>query len=950
MRVLFFFIGYFSVICISWAQDLVNNTNAVYKYLQEERKRLVNDLSLQPNQSYALLSRLLDIGSWNTVQEQLDSSSSLTALEKTLLQVKLKWLNNDFHACQELLEALPDADKSRKEVECWKAMLDIEAWKLEEAEVATKRLLRLYPLDIEVSLILGRSLLLQKKYQEALVLSTTLISKYPNHAAGYFLKADICFWNQNPKEAEESLIKGLQIEPLHADARFYYGYAIWRRIDATQLNDMVNQWELALALNPLHFQTHWHLGNGHTNQTFADYVDKDEKEIRAALERADDLFTKNQIDSAFDVIAKVKVEYPQSVLPDMHKASLLYGDFDAFDRKKRLDEAEQIFIKILEQKKHYGPAHNGLSAVIKSKRIPFLKTYESIIQKLKNPEIDNLSDFLEIFPDVGYYPGNVAKGMVWNQLYTSVVYFPFLAKQHRSFVIPPLHKDLAIAMRAPYFRFNTTFDNRQWMDIRGVGSGAAAIEYVERGAFEERNVLLHEYVHLFHGQVLTDEQNRKIKALYYNAMEKGLTLDYYSQNNESEYFAQTYPAYFEKVKVHPLDFKSMNTLSDLSTKDPEMYAFLDQLIRQEQAYLAGDKKAMASNWAQVYLNLANNALKASIADSYRYLDTALMYDPNYLPVHLAYAKNNIVEKKFEEAKERLHRAKAINSSYAPIYVVEGDWLVASAPDKLEEQAKLYRKAYELEKDYMIKAQNNIALRNFYYQRGYLAEAIAVAEEYAHNGSSISTYLRDRKNDAKAFVAWQKGLFGDKQKVEELANLVAQKPFNYNLRIQYIEVLIAQRNYQEALKNINEVYRNLQATQIQRPEFELLYVEVYAALGDKQTYRSMKDKLLINGGDPGKLDLHNNLKLVSILIDNGDITQARSFFKKLKEDTSILNQSLYKAIQAKFSLVAANERDALKFVEEAIKLNPYNVELPKVLSKFKGNYSRVKELKQRLKTI
>ncbi|WP_156138271.1 hypothetical protein [Sphingobacterium sp. T2] len=49
-------------------------------------------------------------------------------------------------------------------------------------------------------------------------------------------------------------------------------------------------------------------------------------------------------------------------------------------------------------------------------------------------------------------------------------------------------------------------------------------------------------------------------------------------------------------------------------------------------------------------------------------------------------------------------------------------------------------------------------------------------------------------------------------------------------------------------------------------------------------------------------------------------------------------------------MAANERDALKFVEEAIKLNPYNVELPKVLSKFKGNYSRVKELKQRLKTI
>src|SRR5690606_32246104 len=122
------------------------------------------------------------------------------------------------------------------------------------------------------------------------------------------------------------------------------------------------------------------------------------------------------------------------------------------------------------KKKHYGPAHNGLSAVLKSKRIPFLSTYEEKMKAYRNPKIDNMQDFLQVFPDVAYYPGNVAKGMAWNQLYTAVVYFPFLVKQHRDFVIPPLHEDLAIAMKAPYFRFNTTFDNRQWMDIRGVGS------------------------------------------------------------------------------------------------------------------------------------------------------------------------------------------------------------------------------------------------------------------------------------------------------------------------------------------------------------------------------------------------------------------------------------------------------------------------------------------------
>src|SRR5690606_24866770 len=397
------------------------------------------------------------------------------------------------------------------------------------------------------------------------------------------------------------------------------------------------------------------------------------------------------------------------------------------DRFQRLEKAEDIFLDILNRKKHYGPAHNGLAAVIKSKRIPFLKSYPTIMQALKAPNISNMEDFLEIFPDVAYYPGDVAKGMAWNQLYTSVVYFPFLVKQYRLFVIPPLHVDLALAMKAPYFRFNSTFDNRQWMDIRGVGSGAAAIEYVERGAFEERNVLLHEYVHLFHGRVLTDEQNRRIKALYYQAMEKGLTLDYYSQNNESEYLAQTYPAYFEKVKVHPLDFKSMNTLSDLQQKDPDMYSFLDDLISRERAYLAGDKLAMASNWSQVYLNLAEEAAKNNYQEAYKLLDTALHYDNKYLPAILAYAKFHIAEGEFEAAKSRIAQAKEINPNYAPIYMLTGDLLIASQPEDLEAQAAAYTQGFDLEQDYMEKSKNAAILREFYFSRGDLDKAIQVAK-------------------------------------------------------------------------------------------------------------------------------------------------------------------------------------------------------------------------------
>src|SRR5690606_5157614 len=562
----------------------------------------------------------------------------------------------------------------------------------------------------------------------------------------------------------------------------------------------------ALAINPLHFQTHWHWGNGHTNLTFADYAAPKETEIRATLEAADEFVRQNKVADALEVTVKVGKEYTNSVLPAMHQGSILYSDFDHPDRHDRLNEAEEIFLNILDKKTHYGPAHNALAAVIKSKRIPYLSTYDSVTNQLLTNKIDDWDNFATIFPDVTYYPGEIAKGMAWNQLYTSIVYFPFLTKQRNAFVIPPLHIDLALAMNRPSFRFNTTFDNRQWMDIRGVGSGAADIGYVERGAYGERNVLLHEYVHLFHGRVLTDEQNRRIRALYCNAMEKGLTLDYYSQNNESEYLAQTYPAFYEPVKVHPLDFKSMNTQQDLMRKDPEMYRFLEELTAKEKAYLNGDESAMASNWAQVYLNLSNRAQRTDADLAGRYLDTALMYDRQYLPALLAYARLKLAAKDFVSAGNYVQQVLSLDKGYAPAYIVKAEMVgqqMGETDEAISEQAALYGSAVDMEDDFQIKAQNAIQLRTFYQRNGLIAAAVRAADHYVAIGAEVSTYLRDRKDDARAYAATERALLGITDPLSELTSLVAKRPQNYNLRGNYADALMANGRYAEAIATLLE---------------------------------------------------------------------------------------------------------------------------------------------------
>ena len=912
----------------------VGDTRRAQADLEKTRAELLSQANRTTGKAKTV-KKMLDLGLWPQALAEMKTGKGLTAVEKLLLQAEYDWLNNDFKKAENSVTKALSLDKNNRWGRQLKAVLAIEAWDLQNAVNQCRSILASHPTDAETSIVLGRALLLQKNYTEAMAVAKKLQKQNPSLAAAYQLEANVYFWDQHPEKAEAPLVKSLTLDPFNADARFSYGYAIWRRIDATQLNDMAAQWQLALNINPLHFQTHWHWGNGHTNLTYADYADKDEKEIREKLKEADRLFRTNQLANALAVTHRVGKEYPQSVLPAMHRASLYYSDFDNPNRKSNLDSAETIFRSILAAKTHYGPAHNGLSAVIKSKRIPYLMTYDSTTNVLKTTRISDSENFVNVFPDLSYYPGDRAKAMVWNQMYTSVVYFPFLSKQDNAFVVPPLHIDLALAMRAPHFRYNTTFDNRQWMDIRGVGSGAAAIEYVERGAYQERNVVLHEYVHLFHGRVLTDAENRQIRALYYNAMKNGLTLDYYSQNNESEYFAQTYPAYFEPMKVHPLDFKSMNTTAELKSRDPKMYAFLDALVKKERAYLNGDKAVMASNWAQVYLNMSNKVVRTDPARAAAFLDTALVYDKKYQPAYLAYARLKQQQKAFDQAYTYIKTAEEIDPNYAPVYAAYAQWEEAShTPDKshdelIKTQARWLQKALGLEKDYQTRATLSIQLREMYVQNALLGPAIKAAEDYAANGPDVSTYLRDRRDDARAFASARRAMLGYADQLDGLKKLVLQRPQNYELRGLYADALLANGRYQEAIETMKQVQRILDAGKNARPDFDLRIAEGYAKLQkpDSVSYfltKTLADKQTLTG-------LYKQ-RLVRLLAESNRLPEAETLYKTLSTEGDAVYQSA--ALQSNGVLQRLNKKpdEAVASFKKSLAQNPYNTESYVALAK------------------
>ncbi|MDB5005357.1 MAG: hypothetical protein JWQ34_3582 [Mucilaginibacter sp.] len=905
-----------------------DNATLALANLKQMQAQLLHAPTTTGSAKIKQIDQMLKLGVWDKALQLINTGGPTPPYK--LLKADYLILHNEYFDAENLVTNVLKSEPNNIKALQLKATLQIQAWKLPEAIITCKKILKTNPNSEATELIMGRATLLQKRYPESLAIAKKIEKQNAASAGAYQLEADVYFWDQHPEQAEAPLKKSLAIDPYNADARFSYGYAIWRRVDATQLNAMAAQWEVALAVNPLHFATNWHWGNGHTNLTYADYAQKDDDEVRGALEKADALFSSNKINEAIYYTRTVQQKYPTSVLPLMYRGSFYYSAFD-MNRKLRLDSAEHIFSQILLLKKHYGPAHNGLSAVIKSKRIPYLSIYDSVTRVLQNVKITDMKNFEQVFPDISYYPGNLAKAMVWNQMYAAVVYFPFLSKQRQSFRVSPLHIDLAITMHSPSFRYMTTFDNRQWMDIRGVGSGCADMEYVERGAYEERNVILHEYTHLYHAAVLTDEEARQVRAHYYKAMAEHRTLDYYSQNNESEYFAQTYPAYFEPVKVHPLDFKSMNTTNDLKTKDPGMYAFIDKLVKKQRAYLAGDKSAMADNWAQVYLNLGGTRRGGASTRTSAYLDTSLMYDSKYLPTYLAYSRLKSAQKDFTASAQWLDKAEAINPKYAPIYVAHADLVLArynakliDQPTSVSQQAMFLNKAYKLEDDYQELAAINAQLREMYRRNGQIANAIVAAEEYVKNGATVSTYLRDQRDDAAAFVASLKSELGYAEPIAILQHLVEQKPQNFEYRALYADALAANKQYDKAIVTLQQAQRILKASGNGRAGFDLQIAEFYNELGQKDSVAKYQVPATPNmgfGGGRNGRGSDNGLRNIRLLAATGNTAKAAETLKGFPVNGDNAYSSEYAYTQGKIQETTDPALAAASY-ETAIKYNPY----------------------------
>lgn len=923
-----------------WAQDIdPDDVNTARRDLQDQRELL------QRNTDFSLAeraSRMLDLGLWQEAATLL-RSEQIKSKASALVEVRYYMLQNAFATAKALLMPILTQYPTDDQALLLEAQLLIQSWELPQAWLICEELLREDSLHQEALLLSGRIQMLRKQYPEAMKVAKLVQRHYTTDARGFLLESEVHFWNRDPVKAEVPLRTALRADPFNSDARFYYGYALWRRVDARLLPKMAEQWELALEVDPLHYNTHWHWGNGHTHLTYADYKRSDDEEVRQALEKAERQIKNQNPAKAIRIATEIQEAYPASVLPAMFTGSAYYMWY-AQPASQRIDSAQRYFQQTLRKKAHYGPAHNGLAACIKLKRMQYLKAFAELEETIAQESISDSTLLTALFPDVAYYPGERVAQIIQHYLHDTKAFFPLLVEQEINFRIPPLHIDLARAMDNYFFLEATTFDNRQWMDIRGVGSGASGIEYLERGAHLERNVLLHEYVHLFHNSAFTDEETRIVRRLFFNAKRQNRVLDYYAANNEHEYLAQIIPAYYSEVKVHPLNHKSVNTVRDLKEKDPEAFAFVQNLVTKLQAYMEGDTMVLASNWAQVYVNKALKRMDGGenpdeLDQEWALLEKAFDWDSTYLPAFVAAARFSLYEGDEIKAERWISQGLAINDRYADLYLQSANLTklkriksILDTETGLQTEERFLQQAIQLEMDLMKQSEYITRLRDYYFENNNYLDAMTVARNYARQVPMLSTYLKDQRDNMSAFANWLRGSIGySSSSLDPMKELVQSKPQDYILIGQYADVLTAAGKYIQSITELERAQKILSAAGDLNTNYMTQVAENYLIMNDQEGARRAIEPIL-NGLKPYD---GNPYRLVRVYAGIGMVAEARSELNRLisrKEEhwQAEYHYSRSKILQAEAQPVAAEE--ALRI---SLQINPYHhlarVDLIRMLS-------------------
>jgi tetratricopeptide (TPR) repeat protein len=417
----------------------------------------------------------------------------------------------------------------------------------------------------------------QNRYDESLKYIGQCIAADPAFGRALLFESLIHRTRQENDQWKAAGRKAVEVSPFDDEARANLSNILMR--GEQKLDEGYAQAKVALRINPLSYQAHNYIGNGWTAVTYGDDVapgtpPERASLIRALLKEGSDALVARDLDHADRLFDRVLATAGTNVRAMIGKGTVRY-------HSGRFEEAEAWFRRALGANPDFSLAHYGLAQSLLRLRDRINVKLAGIEKQFAAKDAPEPPCLRDVFTNYAQLDPDLRK-IIRLSVKPLRSFLPGAKEKGATFYITPFHMIQSEAPGMAGIRGQRTFDGRLWDDVKGLGGlHALGGEDWERDVkYLRYNVVAHEFTHQVHGFMPKDLRD-EVKRLFEKAKKERLTLDFYADFNEFEYFATGVEAYVSEAKLADQKIAYGHTRAELLARDPDLYRFIERLDQQD---------------------------------------------------------------------------------------------------------------------------------------------------------------------------------------------------------------------------------------------------------------------------------------------------------------------------------------------------------------------------------
>ncbi len=464
-----------------------------------------------------------------------------------------------------------------EDVRLLEAALAVDRMDFAAAEAIYKDLAAVGPAPAAALCGLAEVAYWENRYDDALAFIGRCLAADPGFGRAYLFKSLIHRIRQENDQWKTAGRKAVELGPFDDEARANLFNILAR--GEQKMNEGYAEAKIALRINPLCYQAHNYIGNGWTPVAYGEDKPGGPPEaasrIAALLSEGGAALISRDLDRADRLFDEVLGLSGNNLRGMIGKGTAAY-------HRGRFAESFKWFGAALAVNPDYALAHYGLAqSLLRLKDAVNVKLagIERSFAAKDAPEPPGLGDvfinYASLDPDL--------RKIIRISVRPLRAFLPLDRDKAATFFITPFHMLQSEAPGMAGIRGQRTFDGRLWDDVKGLGGPhALSGEDWERDVKRLRfNVIAHEFTHQVHGFLPKDLRD-EIRRLFDKAKKERLTLDFYADFNEFEYFATGVEAYVSEGKLADQKIAYGHTRAELRTRDPDLYRFIERLDGQDR--------------------------------------------------------------------------------------------------------------------------------------------------------------------------------------------------------------------------------------------------------------------------------------------------------------------------------------------------------------------------------